>query len=234
MKETFINLKYPVVLPDFRYDFHLARPLWEAGRLESMAQRVEEGMIVYDVGAEHGDFTALYRTWVGKTGDVIPIEPSPHYWPFIRETMEANGFDAPPSLSFPGFAGDISKPRLSVHRHEWPQAAFGEGIPDGGFRHLAQDVATSRIKIDDLAEEVRPDVLTIDVEGAEFHVLLGAMRTLAEKPMLVWVSTHDVPLAEWYQHSVSDIYELMATLGYVGTHLPHHGEGEHFHFFEAT
>lgn len=237
--KTRINNRYPIVLPDFRRDFHEARPNWEAGRLESCDELMQPGMIVYDVGAEHGDFTALYRKWVGDSGDVIPIEPAAHYWEFIKGTWEANGFSQPPSLSFAGLIGDEDF-AVGDYVKGWPTETSTKGIPDGGFSHLryakGKDPLTT---IDHLAHHVRPDAIVLDIEGAEWNALHGAQYTLAEFRPIIWVSVHDVddgagwpgPLQGWYKKTLQDIHDLMSHYNYYAMELPHLGEGEHFYLY---
>lgn len=61
-EEGLICESWPLLLPDFRVIFFKERPDWERGRLESVHERLKRGMRVYDIGAEHGDFSALYRS----------------------------------------------------------------------------------------------------------------------------------------------------------------------------
>src|SRR5688572_22118125 len=94
--ECKLNGRYPLIVPDFRAAFWNDRPNWEIGRMESCAELMKPGMVVFDLGAEHGDMTSAYKSWVGPEGDVIPVEPAAHYWEFIRKTWEANRFNRPP------------------------------------------------------------------------------------------------------------------------------------------
>ena len=231
--EGIICDRWKLQLPDFRIDFHAARPKWEIGRLEHMAERVEPGMVVCDVGAEMGDFTSLYRSWGAA---VIPVEPMPAMWPSIRATWEANGYDPPPAC-FAGFAADRSTRLLDgLHLGDWPRATDGPVVADPGFRHLAQQAHIEPcVTIDDLAELVPPpDVLMLDVEGAEWHVLDGARRVLREGSLLVYASVHPPTMKNWYRRTPVDLWRLMKECGYDGTRLPHHGEGEEFWFYERA
>lgn len=247
LKQSLINDKYPIVLTEDRYEFHRTRVTWEKGRLDSCCEHMKPGMVIFDVGAESGDFTALYHQWVGPSGTVVPIEPQPAYWPQIRANWEAN--DLPPLRAwFPGFAGDIT----TVH-HEgmdlygwpedlWPTCSIGEVQPDFGFKHIASQASNiPMIRLDAFAERngLIPDAVVVDVEGAEGLVLLGmtSLFTSAVRP-LVWVSVHDLigptpetssnPLGEWYGHTRQDLHNLMAEFNYVHEALPNMGEIESF------
>lgn len=230
--ESRINDTYDIILPDFRKCFHADRPNWEKGRLESCRELMQPGMVVYDIGAEQGDFTTLYHQWVGNTGEVIPIEPAAWYWPFIKNTAEANGFP-PPRYSYVGLVGDrVSRNARGDVADAWPNEAYGEGIPDGGFIHLAQDNKSPRTTIDALSNMVKPDAIVMDIEGAEFFALKGARLTLTQHRPLVWVSWHEETAWNWYKTKLDDILSLMATHSYDGLELPHWGEGEKFWVFE--
>lgn len=240
--ETLINGIWAVELLQHRKDFHDARPKWERGRLEHCAERMSPGMVVYDIGAEEGDFTSLYRRWVGPTGDVIPIEPQPAYWPAIRATWELNGFP-PPAAWFPGFAG----PETTIDQFgsklltagwpgaEWPTYSKKKIQPDFGFRHLAQQADTTpQVRMDTFAEMagVYPDAIVMDIEGAECQALEGTVDLLLTVKPLVWVSVHEETMWNWYHNTLDDIHRFMSECKYVGKELPHHGEGETFWFFE--
>lgn len=245
---TTINNVYPINLLEHRVTFHRDRPRWEYERLQSMSYLVQPGMTVYDVGAEEGDFTALYRSWVGDGGHVVAVEPSPGYWPAIRATWEGNGFGEPPTCVL-GFASDkTATPPDGPHWHDaarrelaitssgWPVCATGVIVPDFGFRHLAQQTDSTReYRMDDLPELFGvdpPDVIVFDIEGAEYHALVGCERLFevgAARP-LVWVSVHEPTMLEWYEKRLGDIVRLMDGHGYGGFYLGTSG-GEDYWLF---
>lgn len=241
--EAKINDRWPVKLLPHREEFHRVRPKWELGRLESCAERMRPGMTVYDVGAEEGDFTVLYRLWVGNHGDVVPIEPQPAYWPAIRATWEGNGLP-PPRAWFPGFAGG----ETTVHEHTatladlgwpddpWPTCSKGRIRPDFGFLHLSQQAeSTPQLRLDAFADLSRtpPDAIVMDIEGAEIRALEGCeYLCTGPNPPLLWVSVHEPTMLDWYGATLDDLLGLMAGYGYSAEELPQHGEIETFWFFE--
>lgn len=225
---------HSLTLPRWRARFYedRAEQGWEKVRIDSCAELITEGMTVYDIGAECGDFTALYRKWVGDEGQVIPVEPSPPYWPIIRQIWEVNGF-APPCATFNGFASDACSDAERAFAPGWPEASEGEGIPEFGFRHLAQQGDTTpQITIDDLAtlSITTPSAIVMDIEGAEWHALSGALVQLEHNRPLVWVSVHPPTMLDWYGKTFADIVELMASVGYVGRLLGE--EVEEFWLFQ--
>lgn len=228
-REALICDRWPLVLPDFRAEFHEARPTWEIGRLQDARERVRPGSVVYDVGAEHGDFTALYASWGAR---VVPVECADAYWPCIEATYRANGLPDPESW-VRGFAGaqDAGNHRLRIGRSSWPLQAMGPVVADPGFAHLAQQADSIPVfTLDTIAKaiDLMPDTLMIDVEGAEWHVLAGAYGLLRDRSMTVYVSVHEPTMGEWYNRTLDDLHALMGLQGYVGVQLPAHGEIETF------
>ena len=230
MTEVLINDKWPLLLPDWRAEFYAKHTSgWEAVRLDEMFKLVSPGMLIYDVGAEQGDFTSLYKLWTGETGDVIPIEPSPPYWPIIKEIWEMNHAGKPRNC-FVGFASDddyLSPQLIDFNQGEqfesWPVSAYREGIPEFGFRHLAQQTdSTPQITIDSLSKITGdPDIVVIDVEGAEWNVLHGSLELMKRNKPSFFVSIHPQTMKDWYNKTPEDIHALMEENGYKKEYLGH-------------
>ena len=139
--------RWPVVLPAYRVEHCRVQPNWEEGRLLSMHAHLKPGDVLYDVGAEHGDLSALYATWVQGTkegwlpgaagpeyqneqcGGVVLVEGSDKFWPVIKATFEANGLT--PAGCYAGFASDHDSP-AAMRGPGWadrPLSRTGEGWP---------------------------------------------------------------------------------------------------------
>lgn len=218
MIPTLINGRWPLLLPSHR----AARPewpWWEATRLAAMAAHVGPGDVVWDVGAEEGDFPALWASW---GAEVVLAEPNPRVWPNIRTIFEANVLQAPVA-SFVGFLGEEDTAGWAsalVAAGEWPTSAYGPVIGDHGFCQLGERPDIETVTIDTFTEvATRPSVITMDVEGAELHVLHGARRTLTEHRPKVFVSVHPGFMAHHYGHNPEQLYDFMEELGYQRTFL---------------
>lgn len=227
-----INDRWTLQLLPHREEFHRVRPNWEGSRLAHMVEHTEPGWTVYDVGAEEGDFTALYKQWVGPEGIVVPFEPQPAYWPAIRQTWEANGYDWPGHW-FGGFASDTDdrEPNLTAFDQihgRWPRCSRGPVKPDFGFRHLAQQAdSTPETRLDTWAQDegIWPDIIVMDIEGAELRALQGCSMILERKRAHhLYVSLHNETGKAWYGWEPDDIHNYMAQFGYRAELLGTNGE----------
>lgn len=225
-----INNRWPLMMTPDRVEFHAARPGWEAERLDACFPLMKPGDVVVDGGSESGDFTCLYKTWIGPEGAVIPVEPSPPYWAQLRAHWEGNDLGPPPPW-FAGFISDVTdlNPRRdntlgerTVGADGWPVCSHGPIIPDFGFRHLAQQAdSTPQITLDDLVTRVGfvPNHIVLDIEGSEYRALKGAERTLREHRPVMWVSIHPVTIFEWYGVTTIEIHRYMEWLNYRAVYL---------------
>lgn len=220
MRETLINGRWPLMLPTHRAD-RLEWPWWEATRLAAMATVIGPGSIVWDVGAEEGDFPALWASWGAK---VYLAEPNPLVWPNIRLVFEENNLADRVLGCWPGFLADHkggTPPAYSTSF--WPSCAFGDVIGDHGFCRVEERPDLPSTTIDERVASgwLPPTVLTLDIEGAEFLALQGARQTLERHRPEVFVSVHPEFMA--HHHGVVDgvglIASIMEPLSYELTYL---------------
>lgn len=216
MTATAINGRWTLDLPDHR----AARPewpWWEAVRLDSMHQHLKPDDLLFDVGAEEGDLSALFASWGAR---VVCVEPNPKVWPNIRACFDANGLT--PAGWWVGFAGaqlDVAETpndwRWSDQDRPWPSCAYGPITTDHGFLQLNERSDADVTTIDQLAETFGPpDAVTMDVEGAELEVLRGANETLTVHRPKLWISVHPTFMADLYSTPVRDLWALLDGHGY--------------------
>lgn len=212
---------------------------WERERLASMQRHLKPGMVLYDIGVEHGWLSAVYGGFVGHENMVL-VEPSPEFWPNIRMTWQHNGFPGP-LAAYVAFAGDkvAGEPFSDV----WPAAADGPECGAMAYRYIGQHVDIPTITIDRIAVENTyedwesraidrdgtPDAITIDIEGAELLALQGATDVLEQCRPLVWISIHPDLMERDFGYTDTELHIFMAEMGYHGKHI-HTDHEEHWLF----
>lgn len=208
---------------------------WEKARLDSMYRNIESTDIIYDLGAEEGDMAALYQSWLGPqtTGGLCLFEPNEKVWPNIKAIWRANHL-IDPLETWVGFAGDRDNILATYQEHQtpWPPCADGPVIGDHGFLNLCERPDVSSVRLDSFALVTGyfPDIITIDVEGAEFNVLAGALEILKDKKPLVYVSIHPQFMKDMYDTDARVLHELMGQMGYRAKFLEEDHE-QHFVFW---
>lgn len=215
MKKIRINNKWNLKVADHKVD-RGNWDTWEFNRLREMRETIKKGDVVFDIGAEEGDLSCLFARWIGN-GVILLVEPSELLFPCIKQTFEANNINAE-VWSFSGFICDEGKTGEVVKG--FPECADGEIDPNMGFRHLSEDRTTPRMRLDDLLDfDYIPNVITIDVEGAELEVLRSGIELLERYKPTVFLSIHKDFMLERYHSSPEQIFRLMRGMGYHDKYL---------------
>ncbi|AWM40355.1 Protein-L-isoaspartate O-methyltransferase [Gemmata obscuriglobus] len=142
-------------------------PLPEIGALQR--GRLRTGARVFDIGAHQGVVAAMLAHVVGRSGQVVAVEANRHNYDTAVKNRELNGLAQIEVVH----AAAADKPGTLL---------FNEGLngrlDDGSGGWGRQPVEA--LTIDGLADRYGPpDVVFLDIEGAELMALAGAPRTLA-------------------------------------------------------
>jgi FkbM family methyltransferase len=160
---------------------------FERTLLELATSRVSPGMVVWDVGANVGAFALPAAHCSGAT--VIAIEADPFLAGLLRDTAS---IPANQDLDIKVLCAAISD-----HNGIAEFAISGRGRASNGLlagalstQHGAtrQILMTPTLTLDAVAETVpAPQLIKIDVEGAELLVLAGAERLLKRHRPIIYV-----------------------------------------------
>jgi len=172
-----------------RLDIGGTTELFLHGKYESPVQEVvssllDKGNVFFDIGANIGFFSILAARIVGPTGAVYAFEPVPENASLIEKNAHLNRLDKIKVIKL-AVASRTGKEELLLARYAGGAVLKGFGIPPDLSGSLTVETST----VDDflLGQKVRPpDIVKIDVEGAELDVLHGMVDTLRNRgPKLI-------------------------------------------------
>lgn len=221
--EREINQKYKVQMPDWLAAWD-AWSEWERKRFEHMEARLKKGDILFDVGSESGGISCVYASFVGGENMVL-FEGTAEFWPNLMAMWEKNGLPDPLACVNALVSNRVQRaeenPTWSGLESEgdrpWPPSAYGTLTQARSYRYIHEHAhRVPQISLDFFSSlrGIIPQAITIDVEGAEFHVLRGASMILEVHRPLVWVSVHPDLLLRDYASTVGDIHQFMNSVGY--------------------
>jgi FkbM family methyltransferase len=155
--------------------------IYEAEKQRLLQRFVRRGDCVFDVGANAGFFTLLASELVGPGGQVVAFEPLPRNVAYLQRHLRMNR---------------VSNVRLCA-------AAVGDaagtalftiaGHPSMGSLSARGTLPVHVVTLDDFVDNKRlrpPQVIKIDVEGAEAAVLRGAAEILTRHKPHILLSGH--------------------------------------------
>ncbi len=163
-----------------------------------------KGDVVFDVGANSGIYALKVSKQVGKTGVVVAIEPNPEVFRWLSSNIQENNGSKIILLNAAAASKNCSA-TLSVP-YRW---SVGGGLNVGKKNTISYTVRC--LSLDNVAQFAGfPNIIKIDVEGAELDVLQGAKLILStSKPQIV-IETHPPPLGP----PISEIVDYLTEMGY--------------------
>ena len=158
-----------------------------------VVEYVQEDMIVWDVGANLGLFAATASMQVGPNGRVVAFEPDPWLMSILKQSFgKSQSHFQNIELEQFAIAEATGQRNFGIaRRSRSSNALVGYGSTQmGGARRVVQVQART---LDSFLDSSVPDLLKIDVEGAELEVLRGGKQTLADaRPIVICEVSSDV------------------------------------------
>jgi FkbM family methyltransferase len=174
-------------------DLYISRSLieygeWTETEFDLMAQVLQPGDHVIDVGANIGSLTVAFAKRIGPSGIVYAFEPQPRIFQVLstncvlNNAVNARLFNAACGpddgmLEIIEMAYDTPLNYGAVKLDELASAAASANITNPG-QALSRNVPI--LKLDDVYQHKTLKLMKIDVEGMETQVLAGASRIIKE------------------------------------------------------
>lgn len=204
----------PTVTVHVRPEVWIERLMWAGAyerELVSLFKRaLGPGMVALDVGANIGYFSVLAAGLVGETGLVHSFEPAPACFSQLKRNLAAFPWaDASP------FAVADESGVARFHFSEKPsQTGWGSLLSEENA--AMQETEVPVITLDEWVREQgirRVDFIKMDVEGAEYRALLGAVEILQRYRPIVVAELNAVCLARDGRRP-EDVLALLRAAGY--------------------
>lgn len=150
---------------------------WDYEDFQVCYEACPDGGIFYDVGANVGYFAIEMAQITGQKVEVCAFEPQPSLAAAINASISLNRFSG--VRLFNSLVGDGDRP---ADLYVAPSSIHASAVDDSG-RGATHKEASRMVTLDGLLGVPPPDMIKIDVEGAEHLVLRGAHLVLrSHKP----------------------------------------------------
>lgn len=170
--------------------------------------------IVWDIGAHIGFQSFSFASMVGPKGKIVAFEPNPNNIDWFKRNLKVN----------PDLAGRIilcqevlsdKREILNFKISKITDDATTSGgfidsitppLPDSSYENFSL-IHMQAVTIDELTakEELPiPDIIKIDVEGAELNVLMGAEETIKTNKPIFLIEIHTIPMMFYIMQFLTD------------------------------
>jgi FkbM family methyltransferase len=223
-----VNGVFQVLLPDgraFLYSavpndaiaralFWRGLPAWESETTHIFYKLAARSELVLDIGANTGVYTLLACA-ANPRARVISFEPVPHVYLKLVENVRLNRWESQCCIRQEAVSSTNGSAQFHVPFGELPTSA---SLAVEGFRGREGTlIQVPLVTVDSLLQkDDRVNLVKIDVEGFEDHVLKGMQEVLATSaPTLIIECNSDGPFRA--------VEAILAQFGYRFYHLRHEG-----------
>jgi FkbM family methyltransferase len=197
-------VRIPAFQGSFEIDLHshilkrvLMEKQFEPEIVEIAGRYVDSTKDVLDIGANVGLFTVLFAKTICESSRVLAVEPTTQALKYLRGNIERNGC----SQSVVVFEGVAADTQGDFQIHVIPglseYTSVGQLVHHSVQKMPAEKIVVQGDTVDKLVDafNLRPGFVKIDVEGAEYLVLRGAMQTLKEFQPVIFAELSEKMLA---------------------------------------
>jgi FkbM family methyltransferase len=141
---------------------------------------LKAGMVVYDIGANAGFYTLLSSILIGSKGKTYAFEPFPMNLKNINKHIKLNNIKNVEIIPM-AVSAKIGKQFFKVGKNNSQGMLTKEG-----------EIEVDTITLDAFVRNgaFPPDLVKMDIEGAEFDALTGAKEILVKFKPVIFLATH--------------------------------------------
>ena len=181
-----------------------------------MQKEIKRGMVVYDIGANIGEVSLFCAHLLGDTSKVYSFEPMNETFEVLKENIALNNYQTRITPFNIALSDQNGESDLFAATEYDAHGSFEDGLHTL-YATSDRSVLLHKIKMETLDEKQKelapPDFIKLDVEGAELHVLRGAINTLEKyHPKILLEFNADTFEAAGY--SQDDVLNFLNQFGY--------------------
>ena len=174
---------------------------------ETLARYLKPGGVFYDIGANIGFYTVIGAKIVGESGRVYAFEPFPEATAALRKNVALNDFKTVEVVEA-AVSDTVGKAQFAG----FDQSAKNRIVSGQKGADVESTIEVDLVTIDDFVDKTGarpPDVIMIDIEGAETAALLGMGETLKKWRPAILCEVH------WLGEKMIERFEeTLRPLGY--------------------
>lgn len=182
---------------------------------------IKKDAVVFDIGANIGQFTILFSSLVGQKGKVYAFEPVHETYSFLIKNLKSwrlrdNIKESQIALSDRNSEAIIYTPIGDLTQSSLAQHTDSTSWIDGLKKRKIQCQKVKLMTIDSFMEEnliERVDYIKCDVEGAEFSVIKGAEKLLSRIDRPIILLEFFPAWAQDFGYNALDIFSFLRSTG---------------------
>jgi FkbM family methyltransferase len=182
---------------------------YEKSDFEMVLKLLEDGMTVFDIGANFGWYVLNISKKFPKS-HIFAFEPIPKTFDYLSKNVSLNGISNVSIFNF-GFSNQEGKFELFYY----PEGSGNASLTNVSGLTDVEKIVCSIRKMDAFTDEnnVHPDFIKLDVEGAELFVMQGGIKTIEQDRPIIFAEL----LRKWsakFNYHPNELIDLLKDSGY--------------------
>jgi len=158
---------------------------WEPNETSYFISQLRHGDTVLDIGANVGWFTLVAAKYIGQGGKIHSFDPRPETARMLKRTIADNNLQQQVTMWEYALSDNWGKLKLGWGKDtDNPGHSFILSETETNLQTYDSAEVTAAL-LDDLLPNIAPDIIKIDVEGAEPRALRGARNALLRKKPVI-------------------------------------------------
>jgi FkbM family methyltransferase len=183
--------------------------------------------VFYDLGANHGIYTCFAGTLL-TAGDIVAFEPNPNTVAELRRNIKLNELMDRATVFQAAVDGEAGQGEFFADTD-----SMGSSLAESRQGLDTKAIEVDIVALDELAGTESlpaPDVVKIDVEGAELRALRGMRSLLEDRCRLLYCEVHNHAIAD-FSADPEDVSQFLRNVGFTVTSV---FDRESQHILKAT
>lgn len=180
-------------------------PEYESDNYTFLKNNLREGMHVIDIGAHIGLFSVCCAKLTGPSGKIICFEPTPGTFAILKETIRLNKCR---NITASEVAVGSKAGKATFYISNTFEGCNANSLVLNKKEAKGYEVAITTLDLVCSDHAVRPDLIKIDVEGAELEVLKGGDHTFKTIRPIIILGLHP-SFIQVKGDSLAEIWELI-------------------------
>lgn len=188
---------------------------WEEWITNIFMKVVKPGMQVVDVGANVGYYTLLAAQLVGEKGHVTAFEANKELADVVYRNLQINGYQERSTVIDKAVFSESKTLNFSIYKnHKGSSGLWGSEQDAGNFRDEVEIVQVEAVSLDEQFAQRTPDLIKIDAEGAEGHVLMGARQLMERNRNLQLLIEYNPHFISGSFGSLEAFHSMITSMGF--------------------
>jgi len=183
---------------------------------------IDPDSVIFDIGANYGWYSLIFSK-IFPDARVFAFEPIPSTFNYLGKNISLNNCDGIKAFNY-----GLSNESGAINFYFYPELSGNASITNVSDREDVQIIPCTVKRLDEfvLENDVYPDFIKCDVEGAEFLVFQGAYETIKKYKPIIFSEM----LRKWaakFNYHPNQIISFLKGLGY-RCFIPHNGQLKEF------